>query len=218
MEKLLQQYDIDTSQAIGMDKDKFKDYVDKQAIKYLRNHWTEPPRKYGGAIHTRYIASFEVGKLTTTRPKLRRYIKEVFKTSSPAENGKGVELCMHMRLGCLGLNAFHSHRRQGESLQAQRNRELCPGCRQAAETPTHFLLECPAYSAPRSVLLTDAIADAQTATPGANGADMDAWRVIMARMQPGVIKFVQDAWGIRRAALTGHGADGGNPMALPPVP
>jgi hypothetical protein len=37
-------------------------------------------------------------------------------------------------------------------------------------------------------------------------------------MQPGVIKFVQDAWYIRRAVLTGRGADGGNPMALPPVP
>jgi hypothetical protein len=33
-----------------------------------------------------------------------------------------------------------------------------------------------------------------------------------------VIKFVQDAWNIRRAVLTGRGADGGNPMALPPVP
>jgi hypothetical protein len=27
-------------------------------------------------------------------------------------------------------------------------------------------------------------------------------------MQPGVIKFVQDAWYIRRAVLTGRGADG----------
>ena len=99
-----------------------------------------------------------------------------------------------------------------------KQRELCPGCRQAAETPTHFLLECPAYSSSRSVLLTDVIADAQTATPGADGANTDAWRVIMARMRPGVIKFVQDAWGIRRAALTGRVADGGNPGALPPVP
>ena len=218
METLIQQYEIDTTHAAGLDKDTFKDYVDKKAIKYLRSYWTEPPRRYRGAVHTRYIASYEVGKLSTTRPKLRRYIKEVYKTSSPTDNGKGVELCMHMRLECLGLNAFHSHHRRGESLQAQRNRELCPGCRQAAETPTHFLLECPAYSASRSVLLADAIADAQTATPGANGADMGAWRVIMARMQPGVIKFVQDAWGIRRTALTGRGADGGNPMALPPVP
>jgi len=156
-----------------------------------------------------------VGKLTTARPKLRKYIKDVFKTSSPTDNGKGVELCMHMRLECLGLKTFHSHRREGESLEAQRNRELCPGCQQAAETPTHFLLECPANSSPRSVLLADAIADAQT---GANDANVDVWRVIMARMQPGVIEFVQDAWGVRRAVLTGRGADGGNPMALPPVP
>lgn len=43
------------------------------------------------------------------------------------------------------------------------------------------------------------------------------WRVILARMRPGVIKFVQDAWFIRRAVLT-RGANGGNPMALPLVP
>jgi hypothetical protein len=47
---------------------------------------------------------------------------------------------------------------------------------------------------------------------------LETWRIILARMQPGVIKFVQDAWYIRRAVLTGRRADGGNPMALPPVP
>jgi hypothetical protein len=174
----------------------------------------------------------------------------------------------------LGLNAFHSYRRRGESPDAQRNRELCPCCHQAPETPTHFLLECPAYSSPRSLLLADAIADAQSAMtdaqtpaslthgePAQNGPAPDApghgprglishgpaptgpaldassspapsrpdasssalgsasaqtavWRVILDQIQPGVIKFVQDAWYI----LTGRGANGGNPMALPPVP
>jgi hypothetical protein len=130
-------------------------------------------------------------------------------------------------------DAFHSHRRQGETSTAQEARELCPCCQQAPETPTHFLLECTAYSSPRSVLLAGAIAEAQ-ANPAANHAPnshnpgspagggstpaLETWRVILDHMQPGVIKFVQDAWRIRRAALTGRGANGGNPMALPPVP
>jgi hypothetical protein len=216
MEKLLQQYDIDTTQALDMAKDKFKHHVDEKAIAYLKNYWTEPPRRYRGTIHTRYIASFEVGKLTTTRPKLRKYITDEYKNGT-TDKGKGVELCMHLRLECLGLNAFHSRRRQGESVTAQRNRELCPCCHQDPETPTHFLLECPAYSSPRSLLLADAIAGAHTTAAGA-GASAEIWRAIMADMQPGVIKYVQDAWGIRRAVLTGREANGGNPMALPPVP
>jgi hypothetical protein len=162
MERLLNQYDIDSTQTAHLTKNKFKDYVDKKAIDYLKTYWTEPPRKYRGAVHTRYIASYGVGQLTTTRPKLRKYIARAFRTSSINETGKGVELCMHMRLECLGLNAFHSYRRRGESPDAQRNRELCPCCHQAPETPTHFLLECPAYSPPRSLLLADAIADAQS--------------------------------------------------------
>ena len=144
-----------------------------------------------------------------------------------------VELCMHMRMECLGLNAFHSHRRQGETSTAQEARELCPCCRQAPETPTHFLLECTAYSSPRSALLAGAIAEAQSnpvtshapnshnlGNPVGGGPTpmLETWRVILDHMQPGVLKFVQDAWRIRRAALTGRGANGGHPMALPPVP
>jgi hypothetical protein len=271
--------------------------VDKKAIEYLRAYWTEPPRKYRGAIHTRYMSSYGVGQLTSSRPKLRKYIVDNCRASSINETGKGVELCMHMRLECFGLNAFHRHRRQGESLDTQSNRELCPCCHQGLETPTHFPLECPAYSSPWSVLLAGAIADAQfisengpapaqvgpdpsgpapdaptptnsapalsgrarrtsprrgqaLGSPAPSGPALDGlgpggpapsgsihnnsalggpapggptvlpetWRIILARMQPGVIKFVQDAWYIRRAVLTGRGADGGNPMALPPVP
>jgi hypothetical protein len=248
MERLLQQYDIDGAQTTSLTKAKFKDYVDKKAVDYLRTYWTEPPRRYRGAVHARYVSSYGVGQLTTLRPKLRKYIAEDFKTSSISETAKGVELCMHMRLECLGLNAFHCHRRHGETHDAQHHRQLCPCCQQAPETPTHFLLECPAYSSPRSLLLADAIADAQgaamivpaPAAPGdpapegpnhdgpapsglgpnspAPGGPAPLWRVILARIQPGVIKFVQDAWFVRRAVLTGRGANGGNPMALPPVP
>jgi len=218
MEKLLQQYNIDTTQAVDMTAEQFKTYLDKQAISYLRAYWTQPPRWHSGPVHARYVASYGIGTLTTTRPKLRKYIAEVFQTSSVACTGKGVELCMHMRLECLGLNAFHSHRRRGESAETQRNRELCPCCTNSPETPAHFLLECPAYSSPRSLLLTGAIADAHAQPIGPGPAATETWRVILANMRPGVIKYVQDCWSIRRAALTGRGANGGHPMALPPVP
>jgi len=39
----------------------------------------------------------------------------------------------------------------------------------------------------------------------------------LANMHPGGIKYVQDCWSIRRATLTGRGANGGHPMALPPA-
>lgn len=218
MEKLLQQYNINTTQAADMTADQFKTYLDKQAISYLREYWTQPPRRYSGPVHARYVDSYGIGTLTATRPKLRKYIAEVFRTSSIACTGKGVELCMHMRLECLGLNAFHSHRRHGESAETQRNRELCPCCNNSPETPTHFFLECPAYSSPRSVLLAAAIADAHAQPIGPGPAATETWRVILANMCPGVIKYVQDCWSIRRAALAGRGANGGHPMALPPVP
>lgn len=35
------------------------------------------------------------------------------------------------------------------NLAAEMQRELCPGCKTQLETPTHFLLECPAYAALR---------------------------------------------------------------------
>jgi len=63
-----------------------------------------------------------------------------------------------------------------------------------------------------------AIADAHAQPIGPGPAAMETWRVILANMRPAVIKYVQDCWSIRRAAFTGRGANGGHPMALPPVP
>lgn len=43
---------------------------------------------------------------------------------------------------------------QRETAAAQRTRELCPCCKQTAETAHHFLLQCPTYSPPQAHLLT----------------------------------------------------------------
>jgi hypothetical protein len=153
---------------------------------------------------------------------------------------------MQMRLECLPLKAFHSHRRRNETAEAQRIRELCPCCQQTSETPTHFLLECPAYSSPRSTCLADAIAgtrsadqDARPSAPAdpatqahtapspealdapasaAPSGEVDAWRDVMKMKCAGVEAYMVHSWRIRRAALTGREANGGNPMALTSVP
>ena len=46
----------------------------------------------------------------------------------------------------------------------------------------------------------------------------DAWRRILKFEDAGVEAFVVHSWNIRRAALTGREANGGNPTALMPVP
>jgi hypothetical protein len=210
MQQLLTQYNIDTSNPTEVSKQDFKGHVEARAINYLRAYWTTPPRNLGGAVHSRYIADFDLGKLTPRRPKIRTYLHH--QTLYPRyDDCKAAELLMHFRLEILPLNAFHSHNRQRESADARRRRELCPSCSAHSETPTHFLLECPAYSSPRSLPhIAQYIADAQASPTQA------PWRVLLDT--PEMASYILQAWNIRRAALTGREANGGNSMALTPVP
>ena len=121
---------------------------------------------------------------------------------------------MLFRLEKLPLNAFHQHRRARESADAQRQRELCPGCQRQPETPTHFLLECPAYAALRSPTFNAAVADAQNS----QDADTEVWRTLLKLDNDSVPGYIFNAWRLRRAALTGREANGGNSMALSHVP
>jgi hypothetical protein len=164
----------------------------------------------GGSVHARYIADFGLGRLTPRRPKIRPYLNA--ETLTPHyESCKAAELFMHFRLETLPLNAFHSHTRQRESAEARRIRERCPSCLSHAETPTHFLLECPAYSAARSLpQFAHCFAEAQAHPTQA------PWRSLLD--MPEMAHFVFKAWTRRRAALTGREANGGNSMALTPVP
>jgi hypothetical protein len=118
---------------------------------------------------------------------------------------------MHIRLETLPLNAFHRHTRPRETTAARTRREMCPACSTHAETPTHFLLECPAYSSLRSLpCLAACIADAQTRRTQA------PWRALLD--EPAMASYILSAWNKRRAALTGREANGASPMALTPVP
>ena len=148
--------------------------------------------------------------VTATRPKMRKYLSDL--TTVPHfESCKAAELLLHFRLEILPLNAFHSHNRQRESADARRRRELCPSCNTHAETPTHFLLECPAYSSPRSLPhIAACIADTHRYLA------QEPWRALLDH--PDMVSFIYQAWVLRRAALAGREANGGNSMALTPVP
>lgn len=61
---------------------------------------------------------------------------------------------LKLRVEAAHLNAMHTRQRERETATAQRTRELCPCCKQTAETAHHFLLQCPTYSQPRTHLLT----------------------------------------------------------------
>jgi hypothetical protein len=74
------------------------------------------------------------------------------------------------------------------------------------------MLECPAYAALRSHRFQAAVADAEQDTETAT------WRTLMKMKYDVVPGFILSAWMLRRAALTGREANGGNPMALPSVP
>ena len=184
--------------------------MEAKAIDYLRQYWTTPPRYMGGAVHSRYTAAFGLGKLTLKRPKMRPYLNHL--TIAPhLPTCKAAELMMHFRLEIFPLNAFHAHSRPQESADARRRRELCPSCNSHAETPTHFLLECPAYSSLRSLPhIAACIADVHRYPA------QEPWQALLDH--PDMASYVYKAWLHRRAALTGREANGGNSMALTPAP
>jgi hypothetical protein len=80
------------------------------------------------------------------------------------------------------------------------------------ETPAHFMLERPACAALRSHRFAAAVANAEQDTETAT------WRMLMKLTYDVVPNLILSAWMLRRAALTGREANGGNPMALPSVP
>ena len=213
MSKLLQQYGIDETVAASYGTEGFHSYLAGKAMVYLKSFWSEPPRSYSLTVHARYTESFGVGIVETKNARMRKYLGKL--TAVPGYKlCKGAELCMHMRLECLPLNAMHSHTRRGESAAAKQLRERCPCCQQAPETPAHFLFECSAFTQLRSPI-ADHIEDAH------DSQDLDPWRALLA-FEDGafgpIASFVLAAWQRRRAVLTGREANGVNSMALPPEP
>jgi hypothetical protein len=161
-------------------------------------------------VHTRYVTDFGLAVLTPTRPRMRPYLWDMT-SSLDLDSCRAAELFMHMRLETLPLNAFHRHTRPRETTAARTRREMCPACSTHAETPTHFLLECPAYSSLRSLPCVAAcIAGVQAQQP------QTPWRALLD--EPTMAPYIYAAWTHRRAALTGREANGASPMALTPAP
>lgn len=210
IQKLLVQYNIDTSNPRVIRTIDFKGHVEARAINYLRAYWTAPPRNLGRAVHTRYMTDFGLAVLTPTRPRMRPYLWDMT-SSLDLDSCRAAELFMHMRLETLPLNALHRHTRPRETTAARTRREMCPACLTYAETPTHFLLECPAYSSLRSLPCVAAciagVQAQQSQTP---------WRALLD--EPAMAPYIHAAWTLRRAALAGREANGASPMALTPVP
>jgi hypothetical protein len=186
-----------------------------------------------------YANHFGAGAVRHDKPVARAYISAL----SAHGRGPAAELCMRLRTQALQLRALHSAQRRNESAEAQRLRELCPCCQQAAETTHHFLLECPAYAEHRARKL-EVI---QAKLPQQHAAILaamppDGWRLLLSdavltnalprrsrggAAQPreqqqqqlqqtsawAVAGFVVEAWKVRNTALTGRGANGGNAMA-----
>ena len=211
MGRLLRQYDVDETVAASCGTEEFRGYLAGKAMAYLKSLWSEPPRSYSLAVHARYTASFGVGTVEAKNARMRKYLGKL--TAVPGYKlCKGAELCMHMRLECLPLNAIHGHTRNGETAAAKQLRERCPCCQQAPETPAHFLFECSAYMHLRSSI-TGQVQDAHASQ------DVDPWRALLA-FEDGafgpIASFVLAAWQHRRAVLNGREANGvSNSMALP---
>jgi hypothetical protein len=207
MTTLLAKYQVNAEEAKVMTKACFKQYVGRLAMEYLKTYWQHPPRQQS-PVHARYVDTFGVGEIGTTRPRIRKFLREMT-ADTHLPTCQAAELYMHMRLECLPLRAFHCHQRRNETTAAQNLRQLCPCCQQHPETPAHFLLECSAYSSPRSAARVAAAVAQVTNTQG-------SWRRLLADHPATMADYILAAWNIRRAALAGRGANGGNPMVSAP--
>ena len=234
--KLLAEYEVDEEATLTLSVGKFVALVRRQVAAKLSE---VGPRDGGGMVATQYANHFGAGAVRHDKPVARAYISAL----SAHGRGPAAELCMRLRTQALQLRALHSGQRRNESAEAQRLRELCPCCQQAAETTHHFLLECPAYAEHRARML-EVIRAKQPQQHAAILAAVppDGWRLLLSdavltnalprrsrggAAQPreqqqqqlqqtsawAVAGFVVEAWKVRNTALTGRGANGGNAMA-----
>jgi hypothetical protein len=244
VDKLLQQYAVDAGAALAMSHDAFAQHCARKSMAYLRRHWSTPPR--GGQVAQRYIDAFGVGCVGGGRAHVRQWLLNLTEAPMSAHLARGVDACMQLRAECLPLRVMHHTARRNETAAARQQRELCPCCRLSPETPAHFLLECSATAAPRRELFAAlqvagaespvtgrAVGHQDMASPGeplllAHFVAQEAvvagtWRRLLGAgylehktLGRDVAAYVSTAWATRRAALTGRGANGGNPMALAP--
>jgi hypothetical protein len=148
--KLLQEYQVSAADTLQFSKGKFTNHVRAKITSKLQEDWRAAATRADSAILTRYVDAFGTGEVRVVRnglqPQARKYIDYL------TAHGRGLpaELIMGLRIESLPLRCMHSHQRRHETLVQQQQREMCPVCKQAAETAPHFLLECPGYNAART--------------------------------------------------------------------
>jgi hypothetical protein len=222
--RLLAEYDIDADLVQEMTRGQFVEMVRKQITAKATDGNVYRGQASGG--NREYTEAYGTGLVKHHKPAPRAYITAL----SAQRRGAAAEVCMRLRVGALQLKAMQTYQRRGETAAARKERELCPCCCSAAETPFHFVFECTAYAACREkmmVMLQEMIPNRLTAIAAAR--PQDSWRMLLgagvldaapARQQLEAIKtplevvadFVMEAWKHRNTVLTGRGTNGGNPM------
>jgi hypothetical protein len=242
VQALLAQYGIDAEAALASERGAFSSMLATKAAAYMQQHWSSPAMRGAGVVAQRYLDAFGVGEVAGGRAAPRRYTL-LTEGGPSARVGLGVQVCMQLRVECLGLRAAHGQDRRGESAAARAQREQCPCCHAAPETPAHFLFECPATAALRREFffaMQESKAEspvlgrpvrARAATAAGEPLLLEhfragsAWRRLLSDdyLDDGttgalVVGYAAAIWSTRRAALAGREADGREPAVSAPVP
>jgi hypothetical protein len=239
--KLITEYNINATATHMYSKGKFKNYVKECAMSLLDREWQAAcNRQHDGIVH-RYNEAYGVGEIITgingSHPAARKYINRF------THKGRGLpaQLCMQLRTESLPLRCIRSKARRGETHVAQTAREQCPICKSSQETPSHFLLHCPAYNVHRERMMLHLNISAPQ-TVAALHADSTRWRALLAdgilgaspraaalateediiqlantttaaaETAKAVADYIVTAWKMRSTALNGRETNGGDAM------
>jgi hypothetical protein len=151
--KLITEYGVDVSGSAQYLKGKFAKYVKSLAMARLQQLWAGTERRQQGAVAARYSDAFGEGTITTGLSGAHPMARKYFERLTRSRRGEAAELCMKLRLETLPLRCMHHTQRRQETMVAQQARQCCPLCKQAPETPAHFMLACPAYANIRATMM-----------------------------------------------------------------
>jgi hypothetical protein len=229
---IITEYNLDVEATKEFSKAKFKRHVKTLITNKLHSMWLDTTSRANNSVHTRYLEAFGCGHTVNgvngLHPTARHYISSL----SLSGRGRPAELCMQLRLECLPLRCMHAKHRSGESVTMQQHRQCCASCKNADETASHFLLECPAYTDVRQLffaaldeccpgmldvvrsspvawrrLIDDSVIGQKVAV-----VENEQQKINKKKKMAAVAEYMIAAWKLRSAALTGRGTNGGDPV------
>jgi hypothetical protein len=218
--KLLTEYNINAEQTRHFQHSKFVRYLKERITNKLYQSWGNDSNRRNSATLSRYIESYGKGIIQIGRNGAQPSARKYFSTLTQQKRGLPAELIMGLRTECISLRCIKKSQRKNETIVQQLQRESCPHCSTTAETPSHFILQCPAYVDARNIMF-DALQQAcpeEVAKVKSLPQDQ-AWRQLLsdgfldnADSLAAVASFVMAAWQLRNTALTGRETNGGNSM------